>query len=125
MESRFKPKEFSLDFLIPHMDIVQDILKEIQRANAKHGTPNHPLISDHTCPHMAHIYYNVPSERDAKAETDYKFGIGQCTHADIILEEFCEFISAETIEKQREELVQIAATVIKAIQNIDRNEAPH
>jgi len=111
------------------INIFKEIAAEIERSNLKHGD-NSDLpsldqtllnrIGGCTAQRMAEEY-EIPTEWRAKFKTDNKFNMGQVTHADIVIEELAESIACLKDEvKMRGELIQLACTVVKWINAIDK-----
>lgn len=58
-------------------------------------------------------------ENVMRARYERRKRAGNLSHADIILEEMAEAFDATTVELMREELIQSAACIVKAIEAID------
>ncbi len=108
-------------------DVYEEILAERGRQDVKFGRQNHPwgldipgvsspsrLWIDHPATSAAHARGRV----DAFAQGQGGAVLGFC---DILMEEVYEALEADTIEHAREELVQVAAVAVAAIESIDRN----
>lgn len=111
-----------------HKKIFAEILKEIARAQEKHGphdtTPSlDPVLLnrrgscsvERMCEH-----YEIPTELRAKFLCKNATENKELTHAHIVLEEFVEAVACLKDEKaMREELIQLAAMVMNWIVSID------
>ena len=68
--------------------------------------------------------YEVPSEPRAKWTCQEMARRGECTLADIMVEEVCEVIATmDDEDATRAELVQVAAVAVKWIHTIDARRA--
>lgn len=105
-------------------DIIDEIVAERKRQDEKWGVQYLPGIelglAGQTGASICR-YYGMRSERAAKAACETAIRVGRCTHAHIVIEELAEALSATTPEEMRAELVQTAATVLKWLEDIDRN----
>jgi hypothetical protein len=110
--------------------ILADVAAERDRQDAKWGAPtDHP---DGTGS-IALVLYDFPGRTDQvtqfdaasrlsavfKARTDQRFGLGEGSWADILLEEVFEALAEDDPVKLRAELVQVAAVAVKWCRMID------
>jgi hypothetical protein len=109
-------------------NIIEEIKQERFKQDAKWGEQNHPCLDqtllnrkEGCTPQRMTEEYGIPSELKAKQSCDSKAEKGECTWADIALEEFSESISTFDIHKRREELIQLAAVVVAWVEKIDRD----
>lgn len=103
-------------------DIFREIEKERIRQTEKWGEQNHPMVPvDIDVVELRSIYYAIPTERQAKKHCDFRFEKGTGTYGDILVEELCEVIGAETPKGMREELIQLAAVCVQMVEKLDRD----
>ena len=96
--------------------VLLEVARERGRQQAKWGQQDHPsAFTTYMC-----WPYGMDSE-DVKRYVDNSDHMGIADYAGILAEEFAEALDAETIEHVREELVQVAAVAVAAIESIDRN----
>lgn len=86
--------------------------RERERQDAEHG-PERDLPFAYPG-----LNYGDP-ERVCRARYERRAREGCHAYADIVAEEYAEAVNAETHEKRRDELVQLAASVVKAIEAHD------
>jgi hypothetical protein len=95
--------------------IFTEILKERINQDKKWGEQNHPMVRTKkiikSLKNEAGIFKN-------QNNTDSKNG--KCSWYNIFMEEFLEAFSETTPEKQREEMIQVAAVAIAIIECLDR-----
>jgi hypothetical protein len=95
--------------------VIQDIIDERKRQDAKWGVQNHPMISEDSSSddykELANIYKGICHEKSKRQKA---------TWDSILLEEVMEVFAEDTPERQRAELVQVAAVAVAMIQSIDR-----
>lgn len=103
--------------------IAQEVLEEIQRAEAKHG--RHAGMPDGTGPDIdppSISGHFTSAERwaiECKRLTDFHTSQGTCTRLDILLEEVAEAAEQDDLGALRAELVQVAAMAQAWIFDID------
>ncbi len=106
------------------LDILQELIKERYRQQAKFGTQDWPVISEglyaNASPEGRCVGLGIPSESEAKMTCNHALKLSKASWFDIIIEELSESVSADK-EHLREELVQLAAVVVAAIESLDRN----
>lgn len=107
--------------------VLQEVLEERVRQHEKWGFQNHPLVDEvlrqRTPPDPERMAeeYEVPSGDRAKFLCDLRHSRGNSTWADILVEELSEFIESATLRTNaREELIQVAAVAVAAVEAIDR-----
>lgn len=96
------------------MILYAEIEAERRRQELKWGEQNHQINTIST-----HWMYSALA-RDAKRSCEVAQKEGNLTWFDILFEEFCEVFAERTPEKQREELIQVAAVAVQMIEYIDR-----
>jgi hypothetical protein len=112
--------------------VLAEILAERTKQDEKWGQQNHPsldrVLLDRVggcTPERMAEHYNIPPAWRARNICDGRAKLGQCTWADILVEEVSEAVEAGVIADpatMREELVQSAAVIVAWIESIDRNE---
>ncbi len=109
-------------------EIFEQIKAERKRQDAKWGVQNLPsvckILTDRVggcSPVRMCEEYEIPTESRAKQLCDTATRRGELTHAHIVLEELSESVSCLNDADRRVELIQLAATIVKWIENIDRN----
>lgn len=105
--------------------ILAEIKAERDRQDAKWGEQNHPLVHKSLSLQLMLGHYGVHHERYAKLVCDTEHREGRGTYGSIIVEELSESLCAayehgNTSPQCREELIQLAAVVVGAIEAIDR-----
>ena len=105
--------------------IINEIIQERKRQDEKWGEQNHPftdpILKGRESMRLCEEY-EIPTEGRAKQLTNINSRRGSVTWGHIIVEELSEAISAQDSIKIREELVQLAAVCIAAIESLERNE---
>lgn len=91
---------------------------------SKWGVQNHESYE----PNVSHgeamtKFFNIPSEAEAKKKVDQPTTPDDPTWTAIAIEELAEAVSADNESSLREELIQLAATIVAWIENIDRRKA--
>lgn len=101
--------------------VFAEVDDELALARAKHGRQDETPLVDPFLGHKAGLtyYYGLPSETEAKQRTDSRSDAGAVTWVDILLEELCEAVDAESPGRMRAELVQVAAMAVAMIEHID------
>lgn len=94
--------------------VIDEILNERRRQDAKWGEQNHPLDTGGEC------YVRLAEMRKAICESDKQAGKERWRN--ILLEEVYEAFAEPPGPKLREELIQVAAVVVAMIESYDRNE---
>lgn len=106
--------------------IVDEVLEECERQVVKWGLQRRPGYTQlDALDHAEHFETQVTTDM-AKAICDFKIADGTACWMDILLEEFMEArdeAKAGNKAALREELIQVAAVVVSAIQDLDRTEA--
>ncbi len=95
-------------------DAVLDVAEERVRQVAKWGVQSIPLGGNESWVHAANEARRIADARDKE---------GTLTWADVLLEEVFETLAETDPAKFREELVQVAAVAVAAIEDIDREAA--
>lgn len=101
--------------------VLLEVLAERKRQDEKWGQQNHPWIQDEGPDEWAPDWAFVYTEAEAKNLVDLRDKAGRLDYAGILTEEYHEALAADDIAKVREELVQVAAVAVAAIESIDRN----
>lgn len=111
---------------------VNRVLDERERQNRKWGEQNHPsfdqvlLNRKGSCtPQRMAEHYEIPTPTRARFLCETAFNKGEGTWMHILQEEVSELLEADSHEKLKEELVQIAAVAMAWAECIDRNEDGH
>lgn len=96
-------------------DALISVCAERLRQTLKWGVQNHP---------QRVLSLPIPTAAGARLSCDARVATGLVGWADIIFEEFCEYVEAcaESKERTREELVQLAACCVAAIESLDRSK---
>jgi hypothetical protein len=94
-------------------EIFMLISNELERQNELHGEENLELINNKYLEHYKEL--TIKYKEINKAKT-------LLTWDDILLEEIYEALSENEFEKQKEELIQVAATAIRIIESLERNK---
>lgn len=106
--------------------IIEEVLNECHRQVVKWGLQRRPGYTQlDALDHAEHFETPVTTDM-AKAICDLKIDDGTACWMDILLEEFMEARDEAKLgnkEALRVELIQVAAVVISAIQDLDRTEA--
>lgn len=106
-------------------DVLKEVLAERERQDSRWGQQNHPVTIDR--PHLdcsrsyfRHQYTNRANELKRLNSDDNTYGTLGWDH--ILLEEVYEALAEANPRKVREELIQVAAVAVAAIESLDRNE---
>lgn len=91
--------------------MLRDVATERARQDARWGEQNHPVGNDTRRVEAAEYFRRTCDQ----AAVD-----GTCTWALILLEEVYEAISAATETEAEEELIQVAAVAVNAVESIRR-----
>jgi hypothetical protein len=92
--------------------IFRAIHEERIRQDEKWGEQNHPMLFNY--PMEEDVRQALLDIREANQETK------NLSWLSIFMEEFCEAFAETEPEKQREEMVQVAAVVVQIIEYLDR-----
>jgi hypothetical protein len=103
------PKEDSIP--IKRWKIFKGIHKERIRQDDKWGEKNHPMLAGQT---LDQCLFGVNRFKELNAVD------GACSWFSILMEEIYEAFAETSIEKQREEMEQVATAVVQIIECIDR-----
>lgn len=109
--------------------VLQEVLAERQRQESKWGQQNHPWRMDFAEPEEDFVepldswfLHEQPRNADeAKELVEAWSEVGILAYCDILMEEVVEALDEPNIKKVREELIQVAAVAVAAIESIDRN----
>lgn len=104
--------------------ILHEVAAERRRQDAKHGHPHLPLGFG---PEVEVSYAGLPAAHAAEAAkcaTDAAAALGALTHRHIIVEEWLEALAEDDPQRARAELIQLAATAVKAVEDLDRGLPP-
>lgn len=93
-------------------DVLNEVVEELHRQNAKWNEQNHP---DGTSTARW-----AADEEVARRTTDEHARLGTCTWLDILREEVFEAFAEESPALLRAELIQVAAVAVQWVQAIDR-----
>ena len=103
-------------------EIVKEILDECLRQVQLWGVQNRPAFTRFDAIEHAEVFVTRLDTDLAKGLCDFKMNDGSASWNDIILEEYMEArdeaLAGET-DKLRVELIQLAAVIVSAIQNLD------
>jgi hypothetical protein len=91
-------------------EIFMLISKELERQNELHGEENLEFKEDEDDFNDAAHYYKYINKNQP------------LFWSDILLEEVYEALAENKFEKQKEELIQVAATAIRIIESLERNK---
>lgn len=97
------------------ISIFAEIHLERERQDAKWGVQNHPIR-----PEKSTRYFTVSADLSREL-CDEAAENGTITWYHILREEFFEAMAESTLERQREELIQVIAVAVAMVENIDRN----
>lgn len=106
--------------------VLQEVLQERQRQDAKWGQQNHVIVTER--PYLdaggpkdtREVYFDKAEQYKHFNDQDNQHGSLGWDH--ILLEEVFEALAEQDPAKIREELVQVAAVAVAAIESLDRNE---
>lgn len=98
--------------------ILKEVGKERERQDKKWGEQNHPLMHPETA-FTKEEYKKTADLHKERCDDRAKAGI--VSWYDILMEEVYEVFAEEDIEKQKEELVQVAAVAVLIVECLDRN----
>jgi len=106
---------------------LDDVRRERARQDKIWGEQRHPSFDQALLqrePQRMAERYEIPTEARAKWLCQTMAARGECTYADIALEEFAEVVATcgEDETETRGELVQLAAVVVQWIEAIDRRK---
>lgn len=96
--------------------ILSDIADERARQDERWGIQNHPFASE------AIQKISVTFAEEAKKTCRYASEAGTLTWRDILAEEFYEAFAETDIDKQIEEMTQVAAVAVAIIENLERKK---
>lgn len=97
--------------------MIERLIGELARQDAKWGEQNHPLIGPRR---EKDRWYYAESERDWKRINDLEEKDGCPGWDGVLLEEVYEALTATEKSDQVEELVQVAAVAIQAAMALER-----
>lgn len=101
-------------------DVFQEVLTERLRQDAKWGIQDHPDIPK-GCK-TPHLFFDIPTADAARKFCEDAFRRGTGSFAHIFTEEVSEAIEdADTPERLRKELIQVAAVCVAWVEKIDRD----
>lgn len=98
--------------------VLLEVLAERKRQDERWGQQNHPW--DNYAEHVVRWGF-VVFEDQAKQLVDWLGKKDLIDYAGILTEEYLEAVNADSIERVREELIQVAAVAVAAVESIDRN----
>ncbi len=105
-------------------EILTEIANERLRQEAKFGQQDHPWNNDDDGYTPFHEWFEaleIHGQDDAKRAVELQFSLDVGGYSDILMEEVVEALDETDIAKVREELIQVAAVAVAAIESIDRN----
>jgi len=98
------------------VDILTEVWEERDRQDVKWGEQNHELRHKHA------VITGIVDSTTAKIICENAVGYDQVSWTNILVEEVAEFVDdAFDPVRAREELIQVAAVAVAAIESIDRN----
>lgn len=105
-------------------DIFDHINQERLRQDQKWGVQRHPFIYSNS-QRLKDIfdYYGLIDPGKAKHQCDSRADNGTLTWTDILYEEFTEWVESvhnKSKEEQREELIQLVAVAVAALEQLDK-----
>lgn len=101
-------------------NVIHEVMDERLRQDAKWGIQDHPDIPS-GCKHP-HLFFDIPTADAARAFCQDAFRRGTGSFAHILTEEVSEAIEdADTPERLRAELIQVAAVCVAWVEKIDRD----
>lgn len=101
--------------------MLREIHDERHRQDAKWGQQNHPSGTGPATVVDMHVTYAKEAAREAKWLCDARTGSGRVTWFDILNEEFYEYSECADPQREREELIQLAACCVARVEHIDRS----
>ena len=110
-------------------NVVRNVMAERERQDVKWGVQEHPMVHPSFVgrhAQMAARSYEIPGERRAKDLCQKAAESADLDWTRIIVEEVSEFVAAAVtgdMTKVRDELVQVAACAIAAVECLDRRQA--
>jgi hypothetical protein len=96
--------------------ILREIAEERIRQDAKWGEQNHPIRPDGWDEPL------ILMAQNARENCEISFSENKGTWYDILYEEFTEVFAESDPDKQRAELIQVAAVAVAMIECIDRRK---
>ena len=96
--------------------VLKEVLAERGMQEQKWGVQNHPILHPETC-YDIETYKRVSELHKLRYEARSKDGV--LSWYDILMEEVYEVFAEETSEKQREELIQVAAVAVQMVEYLD------
>lgn len=102
------------------MDVALEVVLERQRQDAKWGPQDHPWVRTEARQAVPAYLAGIVSAGAAKAICDQADREGVQTFARILVEEVAEALEAPTDADVREELIQVAAVAVAAVEALDR-----
>lgn len=107
------------------LDILYEVKEERERQDLKWGEQNHPILDqtllDRTPQRMCEEF-EIPTENRAKQLCDIHAERKSLTFMHILVEEVSEVASCgKDMKRLREELIQVAAVAVAAIQSLDKS----
>jgi len=92
-----------------------DVVNERERQDRKWGEQNHPMVRP------GDLGYFERATDGAQAAYEAAAANGTVAWSDILLEEVYEALSETDVEKQKVELIQVAAVALSMIECLERN----
>ena len=93
--------------------IFAEIEQERLRQDEKWGEQNHPMVEDD---------FDFERAAETLRRIRLKNDSGKKTWLSILQEELAEAVLAPSLQKQRKEMVQVAAVAVQIIEYLDRRE---
>jgi len=101
--------------------IFEEIRAERKRQDEKFGEQNHSMLGRKcTCFDAGETYPHIDILRNQLTHTRARCGTDRKGWFDILLEEVCEAFLETKPEKQRKEMLQVAAVAVAIIEYLDR-----
>jgi hypothetical protein len=94
--------------------IFTEILKERINQNKQWGEQNHPMLYEE------HLKTTRESMMDAQRVCALNASIKKLSWYDVLMEEVLEAFAETEPEKQRQEMIQVAAVAVAIIESLDR-----
>ena len=100
--------------------IFEEIRAERQRQDEKFGEQNHPMLGKSR--YTDKVFPGLGDLADTLVDYRMRCNTNKYGWYDVLQEEICEAFSEAEPEKQREEMVQVAAVAVAIIECLDRRE---
>lgn len=106
--------------------ILKEVDGELDRQDDKWGEQNWPWAGPESptidTPMKSWFQRGIiQSQADAKRLVDFCANSGDLGYCDILMEEVIEALDESNLAKVRQELIQVAAVAVAAVESLDRN----